>query len=124
MTGVLEKTALARQDVAIGVGRTQRLGVRWRRSGNPDGSAPEVFDFAGFSGELRISGDSGDEWLRLPVAFDSTTGIVVAEIQPSDTSHPAWLARATGRWAIVATAPDGEVTVVAAGIVRITQEGF
>lgn len=124
MTGVLEKTALARQDVAIGVGRTQRLGARWRRSTNPDGSAPEVFDFTGYTGELRIAGDTGEEWLSLPVVFDSATGIVLAEIRPADTSAPVWLARATGRWAIIATAPDGDVTVVVAGIIRITQEGF
>lgn len=124
MNGVLSMTALARQDAAIGVGRTQRLGARWRRSSNPDGSVPEVFDMSGYTGELRISGNDGDVWLTKPLAFDSNTGVIGATIAPGDTAAPEWLARATGRWALVATSPAGEVTVVVAGIIRITQEGF
>ena len=123
MTGVLGRPALARQDVAIGVRRTQRLGARWRRSSNPDGSAPEVFDFTGYSGELRITSNDGDEWLTKALEFDSTTGIVAAEITPEDTEGAAWLARSTGRWSLVATSPEGEVTVLVAGVMRIIQEG-
>lgn len=123
MTGVLGRPALARQDAAIGVRRTQRLGARWRRTANPDGSNPEVFDFTGYSGELRITSNDGDEWLTKALMFDSTTGVVAAEIAPEDTEGAAWLARSTGRWALVAESPEGEVTVLVAGVMRIIQEG-
>lgn len=124
MNGVLSKTSLIRQDAAIGIGRSQTLGVRWRRSTNPDGSNPQVFSFSGYSGELRISSDSGEEWLTKSLAFDSDTGVVSADIAPGDTSQPVWLSRTTGRWAMVAKSGTGAVTVVASGIIRITQEGF
>lgn len=123
MTGVLGRPALARQDAAIGVRRTQRLGARWRRSSNPDGSAPEVFDFTGYSGELRITSNDGDEWLTKALEFDSGSGLVAAEIAPEDTDGGVWLARSTGMWSLVAESPEGEVTVLVAGVMRIIQEG-
>lgn len=124
MTGVLSRTVLARQDAAIGIGRTQSIGVRWRRSSSPDGSDPQAFSFDGFRGELRVSSDDGTIWLTKALVFDSVTGVVSAQVEPHDTAAPAWLSRSTGRWAFVVTEPGGAVTVVVAGIIRITQEGF
>lgn len=123
MNGVMGKPALARQDAMIGVKRTQRLGARWRRSTNPSGSNPEVFDFTGYSGELRIVAQTGETWLTKPLTFDSGTGVVMAELTPADTASAAWLSRATGLWSLVVTGPGGDVTVLVAGTMRVIQEG-
>lgn len=123
MLGVLGKPALARQDAAIGVARTQRLGVRWRRTSNPDGSNPEVFDFTGYTGALRITSNEGDLWVDKELIFDDASGVVTAELGASDTGGPEWFARSTGQWSMVATSPDGEVTVLVTGVMRIIQEG-
>lgn len=118
------KTALLRQDIVLGVGRSQSFGVTWKRTGNPDLSGAAPFDYAGYEGEFRISSEHGELWLASQLVFDSGTGLVAGYVEPSDTAGPAWLARATGRYAFVVTGPDGEVTVPLAGIVRITQEGY
>lgn len=124
MYGVLSTAALARQDAEIGVRRTQRLGARWRRFDPTSGEPPKPFSFAGYSGDLRLLSDSGEVWLSKPLVFDSGSGSVIGQIEASDTAAPIWLTRKFGSWAIVARAPGGVVTVVVAGSLRITQEGF
>lgn len=124
MTGVLGKPYLARQDAALGIGRTQFLGVRWRRTTNADGSNPQVFDLSGYTGVLRITSESGELWLERPLTFDSTTGVVAAEFNPEHTDGPLWFSRSVGKWAMVVTSPEGNVTVLVAGVMRIIQEGL
>lgn len=124
MYGVLGRTVLARQDAAIGVRRTQRLGARWRRVDPSTGGDPAPFSFAGYSGELRLMSESGDVWLSKPIEFDSATGVIMGQVDPADTSGAVWSQRHVGTWALVVTAPGGVVTVVVAGVLRITQEGF
>lgn len=121
MNGVLGKPALARQDAAIGVGRTQRLGARWRQSPNADGSNPTVPDLTGYTGVIQIVSNEGSLWLEKALVIDRPTGLFVADISPSDTSGAAWAARTTGRWALIATSPTGTKTVLVAGVMRIIQ---
>lgn len=124
MNGVLGKPALARQDAAIGVGRTQRLGARWRQSPNVDGSNPTVPDLTGYTGVIQIVSNEGELWLEKPLAVDTQSGLFSVEITPADTSGPEWSARSTGRWVLVATSPDNIVTVLVAGVMRIIQGGI
>lgn len=124
MNGVLGKPALARQDAAIGVGRTQRLGARWRQSANPDGSAPFVPDLTGYTGVIQIVSNEGELWLEKPLAVDTQSGLFAVEITPADTSAPIWRARTTGSWSLIATGPDSTVTVLATGDMRIIQGGI
>lgn len=124
MNGVLGKPALARQDAAIGVGRTQRLGARWRQSPNADGSNPTVPDLTGYTGVIQIVSNDGELWLEKPLAIDHLSGLFSVKITPADTSAPIWRARTTGSWSLIATGPDSTVTVLATGDMRIIQGGI
>lgn len=123
MAGVLGAPSLTRQDAIMGVGRTQRFAVRWRRSTNLDGSDPQVFDMAGYAGRLTIMSTHGELWLSKRVSFDDEQGLVAAEILPTDTENQDWKSRTVGEWAITVTAPSGEVTVLVSGVMRLVQNG-
>lgn len=126
MTGVLGKPALARQDIVIGVARTQRLGATWRRSENPDGSNPQPVDLTGWEGRFRLTSNDGQVWLDKAMSTDTAapepTGQVVVELEESDTTAPIWSGRHVGKWAFIMTNGDERV-VLAAGNARIVQEG-
>lgn len=126
MNGVLGRPALARQDIALGVARTQRLGARWRVSENADGSAPRAKDLTGYTGELRVTSHEGDLWLTLPLDVETgeqSSGLVQVEIPAETTAGASWRGRHTGLWAFIMTSDSDEVTVLASGRVRVVQEG-
>lgn len=122
MTGVLGKPYLVRQDIAVAVGTTQAIGFRWFKATDPAGSDKEAVDLSAYTGTVLLESLGGDPWLEFSPSlhFD---GMCEVALTPTMTSGPEWGARDSGRWSVTVTAPDGTVTCIAAGYVRVIHAG-
>lgn len=122
MTGILGRPYLTRQDLVVGVGRSQEIGIRWARADDVQGSNKAYMDLSNYVGIVRLESLSGDGWLEFAPSLDAD-GLCLIALDADMTGGPEWLGRTIGAWSVTVTAPDGTATCLAAGYLTLVTTG-
>ena len=95
-------TKVARADIRLIRGDSQRVGVRWRQRNVRTGQVGEVDVSQGWTARLLLQSPDGQEtWLSLPCGVMSVDGLVACDIPAAAFTPAVWSLRHTGRWKIV-----------------------
>jgi len=107
---------VARGDVILYRGITNRWGVEWQDS--TDGATFTPKNLAGWTGELELRSPDGELWAKLP-ATPSANGVTTMTVDREDLADPVWASRAGGSWAVTLTAPDGHTERLGDGTFKL-----
>ncbi len=95
-------TKVARADIRLIRGDSQRVGVRWRQRNVRTGQVGEVDVSQGWTARLLLQSPDGQEtWLSLPCGVMTADGLVACDIPAAAFTPAVWSLRHTGRWKIV-----------------------
>lgn len=114
MSGVLTDH-VPQQDVLIRRGVDARWGVVWEQDAG-EGFSP--VDMLGWESTVRLESQQGDLWLAT-TATCTSDGHAIVDIPAADTADAVWGGRRLGRWSVTVTDPDGAVTRLADGNLRV-----
>lgn len=95
-------TKVARADIRLIRGDSQRVGVRWRQRNVRTGQVGEMDVSQGWTARLLLQSPDGQEtWLSLPCGVMTADGLVACDIPAAAFTPAVWSLRHTGRWKIV-----------------------
>ncbi|WGD38468.1 hypothetical protein [Lysinibacter sp. HNR] len=108
MSGVMGRPTLHRQDVAVGVGRSQSFGFRWYRD---DGQEKTLVDVRAGTATVRFESLTGEVWKEFSARIFNDS-LIQIELDPSSLAGPEWASRSTGVWHLRVTLDDITTQVV------------
>ena len=93
-------TKVARADIRLIRGDSQRVGVRWRQRNVRTGQVAPV-DLTGWGGTLELRSPDGREiWYTQACATMTDDGYAICDIPAAAFTGDQWQARRTGQWKV------------------------
>ena len=114
MAGVLTDH-VPQQDVLIRRGVDARWCVLWEQDA---GKGFSPVDMLGWASVVRLESLHGYLWLET-TAECTEDGYAIITIPAASTTGKVWAGRAVGRWSVTVTDPNGAVTRLADGNLRV-----